>query len=285
MNPLALLALAGVAVAIVALQRSDATTGEKPKQDKGKAPRMPPAAPSVPALLRAALEALPSESSILEPPSSLWDAILGGRVADAFGRRAWRYYAEVVGKNPDGTDRKGGTTCGIFAAYCAAKAGWPATMINRASDDRWAPGSGFRAGDHISKMLDAAKKMGWFIEAKRGGRAQPAAPSSAPIAGTDGWDDDLGAEPFTLRPGDYYWQFRENATYDGKPVDGSHVGIVKSVGEVERDGSRVVVTIDGGDTCSDHQCARWHTRKLTADGFMVYRGASSRLMGVVRAPS
>lgn len=228
-----------------------------------------------PAMLDAALELLPEPASVLEPPSPAWDGVLGGRIGEIFGAPAWRYYAVRVGQNPDGSYRKGGTTCGIFTAYCAAKAGWPIDWINRAPDDKWAPGSGFTPGAHISKLLAGAKKAGWWIPAPTSSASGP-----ANIVG-----DDLGAS-FELQPGDYYHQNHDGATYNGKPADGSHVGIIFSVSSPDARGFRQVVTLDGGDTnAKGEQCAKRHTRTLSPQWTLTYAGTESRLVGIVRRPA
>lgn len=296
MNPILL--IAGAVALVFFWNRSTGKGDALPADEKSPPPG--------PAMLRVALELLPDANAILQVPLALWDQILGGRTGESFGAAAWRYYAIFVGENPDGTKRKGGTTCGIFTAYVAARAGFPVAFINRAVDDAWAPGSGFKAGDHISKFLAAARSAGWWIPASfpRPDAPKPA-PEGAAVAGRvnpqnvvtaqrgDGWKRmqlapegaDVGAgEAFVLLPGDYYLQNREGAVYGGRPVDGSHVGIVQAVSEPDAQGRRTVITIDGGDTCDKGQCARWHTRTLSASGIMSYRGTESRLVGVVRRP-
>ncbi len=289
-------------------------------------------------LRQVVLGLLPNDKSTLAPPDDTWNAILGGKRPDSFGGPAWRYFAMFIGQNPDGTKRKGGTTCGIFAAACAAKAGWDVSLINRATDDTWAPGSGFTPGAHIYKLLGAAKKRGWVVDFKPPAplvagaaelpplvacrhcgsalgqvRVRPA-PIGAMIdsveigeAESPWWEPkclgcggshplaapgafELGAAPgssngFTLLRGDYFYQDRKGAMYDGKPVDGGHVGIVADVGEPDAQGVRLISTVDGGFTnAAGQQSARWNQRKFFPDGRLVLLPymIEAKLVSVVR---
>lgn len=213
----------------------------------------------------ATLEALPDRNSVLEPPMPLWDAILGGRKGEYLGAPSWGYFSVYSGTNPDGTKRKGGTTCEIFVAYCMAKAGWPLDFINRAKDDPVAPGAGFNAGMHAVKIKAAAQQRGWIVTPPHG------------VAGPD--------TPLMIA-GDAYCTTRPGATYDGKPVSGEHMGIVLDVSEPNAAGQRTVVTADGGQTnVKGEQCAHWNTRTLFPDGRLVANGVESKLEWVVRAPA
>lgn len=210
-----------------------------------------------PALKQAALDTLPDKYSILTGDDPTWNEMLGGNKSTYLGGDSWRYYSVFAGENPDGTKRKGGTTCGVVAAYWASKAGWPADMINRAPDDPFAPGGGFTNGAHISKIHEGARKRGWLI--------------SSPSA-----DD--------VRAGDYLCMVRSGATYDGKAASGEHVDVVLDVGEPDSSGKRTITTADGGQSCGGSQCAHWNERVLTGDGMLTGVGEPARLAWIVRAP-
>jgi len=180
----------------------------------GGAPPPPPAPAPAPkkgrtlndALLASTLELLPTSSTVLRPGDAVLDGVYGQRKPDAFGAPVWGYYQTILGKNDDGTPRKGGTTCGIVLAYEMAKAGWPVEMINRLPTDPVAPGSGFTPGLHISKIVGYAQKKGWY---KR-------------TPGTD------------LQPGDAY-----HIDHPEKP-NSDHVGVIVGVN------GNQIETADGG---------------------------------------
>jgi hypothetical protein len=183
-------------------------------------------------------------------PSPTWDAILGGRRGEVFGGPAWGYYQTWVG--PSEAQRvSGGTTCGIVLAYLLAKSGAPVDMVNRLPTDPVAPGSGFVPGAHISKALAGAKKAGLYID-----------------------------KPRRLVPGWAYW-----IDHEGRPGS-DHVGTVYAVGPVKPDGTREVLTADGGQTCPNDQpstqCMKFQTRTLSADGStLTLAGSVARLLGAI----
>lgn len=260
--------------------------------------RRPPAAPALEApvgtpnarLLAAALSSLPSASAVLKPPDTLWDQILGGRLAPFLDGLTWGYFSTWLGTKPDGEKKRGGTTCGIVAAYWAARAGWPVAWINRRKDDAAAPGGGFTPGAHITKLHEGARKAGWLITFD----ASPASSSSTRPATS------ISGVPVELRPGDLYGTEKpEGLVFDGQKVDSTHVGVVKSVGTPDAKGNREVVTLDGGQTCTGEggrpmQCAHWNTRRLTPAGLLVMlvkdnngqfrEGPAARVSWVIRAP-
>lgn len=204
-------------------------------------------------LRSAALEVLPSKDAVLQPPDPTWDAILGGRKGDSFGGAAWGYFAVYVNEK-DGKKVKGGTTCGIFAAYCAGKAGWPVEMVNRKPDDPVAPGASFVPGAHILRVYEGAQKRGWIKK---------------------------GVAP---EPGDYYCVTHEGATYDGKAVSGEHVGVVIDVSDAAADGTRKVTTADGGQSnAKGEQCAHQNARTWYPDGRLTLTaGDNGKLAWIVR---
>ncbi len=298
MNPLLLVPLAlvvGVAY-LLARARKGAVVLTLPAS--GAPPPAPSSAPApAPAadtpnarLLAAALASLPSSSAVLKPPSPLWDQILGGKLADYLDGLTWGYFATWVGKNADGSKKKGGTTCGIVVAYWAAVAGWPRPWINRKKGDPVAPGDGFAPGLHISKIREGARKDGWLITFAAAPSSGPKAPPATSISGV----------PVELQPGDLYATEKPGGLiFDGQSVDSTHVGVIKSVGPPDGKGNREVITIDGGQTCQGDagpvQCAHWNTRVLspnglltlmpkTADGKKGPAGTAARVAWVVRAP-
>lgn len=330
MNPLLLpAAIAALAMAYLFRRRRPTALGAAPVASSPNA-----------RLLQAALELLPDKGSVLSPPSPVWDAVLGGRIGDSYGAPSWGYFATYIGVLPDGTKRKGGTTCEIFMTCCAGKAGWPRSWINRRPDDPMAPGDGFTPGMSKAKIEAGARAAGW-LRVVNSAPASSASAGPALMAGATGatgmgaaakardvsahdpgdyghldgvrvWhdaddyagacDDALGAAagssappaldpkaPDALLAGDYYCTLRPGATYNGHPVDGSHVGAVAIVEPPNEKGERVVWTIDGGQTCSCQdgpcQCAKWNRRVLRPDGWLVGpTGVAARLVWVIRAP-
>ncbi len=222
-------------------------------------------------LRAAALANLPDKDAVLTLGNPTWDLILGGRKPDYLGGPTWGYYATYAGQNPDGTKRKGGTTCGTVNAYWAGKAGFPVDMIDRLPSDP-VPGSGFQFGESISKFYAGARRRGWVVTAS--------APASARVAGLG---DAADARP--LRPGDYYCVVHDGATYNGQPSSGEHVGVILDVSGPNAEGARTVRTADGGQLCGPNgdQCAHWNTRTLTSNGQLVLNGSAGRLAWVVRA--
>jgi len=189
-----------------------------PTADAG--PTTPDAPPTrAEALLRVVRGFLPEETSILAEPDPRWDAILGGRK----GPDLWAYYQWAKGA-------KYGTTCGIFAAACAAYAGLPREIINREPPE----GSGYVPSHHIKRIWDGAGPLGWRMA----------------------YDGKSG-----LVPGDIYCQAR-NGTFNGKPTRIEHVGIVLSCLEDGR-GGWILETADAGQTHPEtlRQCAK-RTRRI-----------------------
>lgn len=224
------------------------------------------------ARLRAvALVDLPDAATILTLGNPLWDLMLGGRKPDYLGGPAWGYYSTFAGLNPDGTKRKGGTTCGTVAAYWAARAGFPADMIDRLPTDP-APGSGFTPGASISKFYQGAQRRGWV---RTGGIPGP---HLAGLAGPP-----LAIPQAVIVPGDYYCIVKDGATYNGQPSSGEHVEVCLDVSAPNAKGDRTVRSAAGGQECGDKQCAHWVTRILTTGGMLVRDGEARRLAWIVRA--
>lgn len=199
------------------------------------------------ALLSVARQLFPTPSTVLRPGDPVLDPIYGGRVADIAGGPSWGYYSVHL-PGPNGTTHSGGTTCGIVLAYELARAGWPKDMVNRSRLDPVAPGSGFTPGMHISKIVGGAKQRGWYRD-----------PTSTPP-----------------QPGDAYHE-------DHPPRPNSdHVGGILSVSDPRADGTRQVITFDGGaGTGAD---AQLHTRTLSADGqSLSLDGVPARVLGWIRA--
>lgn len=187
-------------------------------------------------LIQIATNYLPSSKSTLGEPDPRWDAILGGKVnADE-----WKVYS-----------RNFGTTCGVVAAAWLEEAGGPPDMINRAAPK----GSGFKPGWHIIKIVEGAKKRGWYR-----------APSKGELP--------------ELNPGDFYGSnhpAKDKKT--GKTIDGTHIGLVLSV---ERVGDELhIETADGGQGSWTKQFAARKKRVLRIssgntpyiDGTMIPAGA------------
>ena len=201
-------------------------------------------------LLAAALAVVPP-GTVLHPvlgtPDPVLDPVYGGRKPDMNGAPAWAYYQMILGKNPDGSVRKGGTTCVITLTYFAALAGWPKEMINREPTDQWATGGGFTPGS--MKFLDVAKKRSWYK-------------SGAAI-------------------GDWQATDAYHIDHVGKP-NSDHVGLVETVSDPAADGTRQIGTIDGGQgTGADIQR---NTRTLSADGkTLTLNSVPARVLGVIRA--
>ena len=221
-------------------------------------------------LRAAALHDLPDPSTVLTLGNPTWDVVLGGRKPYYLGGPTWGYYSTFAGENPDGTKRKGGTTCGTVAAYWLSKAGFPADMIDRAPTDP-APGGGFTPGASISKVLAGAQKRGWLLT----GKLAPAAVAGVGVAAS--------TSTLVLQPGDYYCIVHDGATYDGKASSGEHVEVVLDVSSPNAAGDRSVRAAAGGQKCGENECARWVTRTLTAGGQMVRDGEARRLAWIVRA--
>ncbi len=200
------------------------------------------------ALLAVATQLFPNNATVLQPGSPLFDVIHGGRRPDAFGAPSWGYYSIFVGRNADGSPRSGGTTCGVVLGYELARARWPADMINRLPTDA-APGSGFDIGMHVTKFIAGARERGWYHGA-----------------------------PFEPQPGDGY-----HADHPPKP-NSDHVGVIVSVSAPRADGTREVVTVDGGQPPGWY--AHRNTRILSADGrTLTLSGVPARVVGYIRADS
>lgn len=178
-------------------------------------------------LVAAALASLPNPDTVLGEPSPEWDELLGGRKSP----NQWRYY-----------ERGYGTTCGVVAAAWAEKAGWPAELINRDPPG----GSGFKIGEHISRLHDGAKKLGWL---------------HTPVAG----------ELPDLRPGDILGTTHPSVDKSGNPITGEHVDVVLS-----NDGQGNLETADGGQTDDNgNQAAKRRKRHVDANGTVVTPGSSN----------
>jgi hypothetical protein len=214
------------------------------RRRKGKRVDVPPSvSPMNAALLGAGRDLVPDASTVLRPGDARLDPVYGGRVADVAGAPAWRYY-DV--KLADGSS--GGTTCGVALAYLLGRAGWPADMVNRAPDDAWAPGGGFVPGLHVSKIVGGARSRGFYL---------------GPQAGP--------------QVGDAY-----HVDHPGRP-NSDHVGLVKYVGAPLPNGTRAVVTIDGGQETG--ATVREEERVLSADGrTLTLGGVPARVLGWIRAP-
>ena len=264
-----LLALGAVAALALTLRSDTASPwlpAPSPTKPRGKSN------PMNDRLLAAALADLPDASAVVSPGSPTtgdrFDAAAGGRRPDYLGAPAWAYYTTFASVAPDGSKRWGGSTCATFVAYWMAKAaGWPASMVDRSPADAFgAPGSGFQPGMSLAKVVGGAKAAGLYVTADSPG--------------------------FEFRPGDVYHQ-------DHPPAANSdHVGVVRSVGEPRADGTREVVTVDGGQgaavqlpgadaaanaALSRGASARWQARVLSADGrTLSLGGVPARLLGVVR---
>lgn len=191
-------------------------------------------------LLRVVAAQLPEPTSIFAEPNPQWDAVLGGKQ----GPDRWRYYQWAKGS-------KYGTTCGIYAAACAALAGWPRELINREPPE----GSGYKPGYHIARLWDGGKALGWRLD-------------------YDGKS--------ALVPGDIYCQVHEGL-FNGKPTRIEHVGIVLSC--VADGAGWSVETADGGQTHPEtgRQCATrtrraLHGRTITNTKY----GATAELIWLVR---
>ena len=193
------------------------------------------------ALLSAVLELLPTASTVLRPGDAALDPVYGGRRADAFGAPAWGYYQRKIASG------SGGTTCGTVLAYWMGRAGWPLDMIDRAPTDPVAPGASFTPGLSVSKIIDGAKRRGWYQ------------------AGGMSW-----------QPGDAYH-------VDHPPrVNSDHVGAVVSVSAPRADGTRIIETGDGGQ--GDGADVKRNLRTLSADGStLTLDGVPARVLGTLRA--
>jgi hypothetical protein len=188
---------------------------------------------------------------VLGTPDPVLDPVYGGRGPDMNGAPSWKYYQMILGRNADGSVRKGGTTCVITLTYLMGLSGWPKEMINRDPADQWATGSGFTPGS--MKLISVAKKLGYYKD-----------PVTA-FSG-DGW-----------QAGDGY-----HIDHPEKP-NSDHVGMVSAVSAPAADGTRTVETIDGGQgTGADITRS---LRKLSADGKTLTSplGVSARVLGIIRA--
>lgn len=191
---------------------------------------------------------------VLRPGDAALDPVYGGRVADQYGAPAWAYYSTKIGP-----DTSGGTTCSTVLAYLMSRAGWPMDMIDRAPTDPVAPGGGFTPGMSMSKIVYGAKHP-----PKRSGRSV--------------WYLDAPVEPLL---GDAYH-------VDHPPkANSDHVGVVVRVGDRAADGTREIVTIDGG--AGSGADVQRQTRVLSADGrtltLILPNGVRvpARMLGVIRA--
>jgi len=162
------------------------------------------------------------------------------------------------GRLPGGGDGKWryyetghGTTCGVTLAYLMGRAGWPGDLVNRDPDDAYgAPGGGFEIGAHISKIVGGALRRHWYLEP---------GPGVVP------------------RPGDAYHVDRP------PKVNSDHVGLVESISSPRSDGTRLLVTVDGGQGATGADVKR-STRTLSADGrTLATNGAPARMLGWIRA--
>lgn len=173
-------------------------------------------------VLAAAKRLIPAPPAVLGRGDPAWDDAMGGIKG---GEGVWRYYGEGFG-----------TTCGVVAAYIAFLAGLPAELINRDAPE----GSGFRVGEHIARLYQGAKALGWLRQPE-GGQVD-------------------------LKPGDIYCTVRSGATWNGAPASGEHVGVVLSVSEPDASGNRTVETADGGQRDANGlQCAKRNTRTLKGE--------------------
>lgn len=266
-----LVALAIGAALTLAVRRAEAPSPWLPP-----APRTPPtrlarkSSPMNDKLLAAALADLPDASAVVRPGDPDFEAAAGGRRPDYLGAPAWRYYSTFASVDPAGNKRWGGSTCSTFLGKWMGQAGWPGDLLDRAADDPvapGAPGTSFQPGASLSREVAGAKRRGWYVPAD--------------------------SEGFDLRPGDAY-----HVDHEGRP-NSDHVGVVKGVGDPRTDGTREVVTIDGGQgaavqlpgadaaanaALSRGASARWQTRTLSADGRTLTLGsAPARVLGVIRA--
>lgn len=145
----------------------------------------------------------------------------------------WRYY-----------ERGFGTTCGVVAASWLEDAGAPPEMINRNPP----LGDGFKMGWHIIKARDGARKRGWLRE-----------PQSDQLP--------------DLRPGDLYATNHPAKDKNGKPIDGTHIGLVVAV---EHAGDAInIETADGGQGPWRKQSAMRVARTVRiSDGSLKYADGS-----------
>src|SRR5271166_2672235 len=164
--------LLGFAVVAVVLLAAKSIAQERPPVFDASNPP-PPAVPGPPPkrtgklnddLLAAAVALIPP-GVVLRASDAAIDPVYGGRKADLNGAPVWAYYQTILGTNPDGSFRKGGTTCGIVLGYLMSLAGWPKDMVNRSPTDAWAPGGGFTPGEPIAKEIGGAKKHGYYKDA------------------------------------------------------------------------------------------------------------------------
>lgn len=182
-------------------------------------------------LVAAALEDLPNPDSVLGEPDPRWDALLGGKKS----ANQWAYY-----------ERGFGTTCGVVTAAWAEKAGWPAALINRDPPG----GSGFKIGEHISRLHDGARSLGWLHTPNKG-------------------------ELPPLAPGDILGTEHPSTDKNGNPITGEHVDVILSV-TAQPDGTLAIETADGGQEDSHgNQAAKRRQRIVHANGTVVSPGSGN----------
>jgi hypothetical protein len=197
------------------------------------------------ALLDANLKFVPDATTVLSPGNPILDVAYGGRLPDMHGGPAWKYYQTYL----DDAKKSGGTTCSTWLAYVMALAGWPAEMIDRSTTDP-APGGGFTPGWSMTKIVAGAQRKGWY-------RKKPAA-------------------------GDWQRSDVYHIDHAEKP-NSDHVGQVLEVGDPQPDGTRRVVTLDGGQGQPGYH-VQWQTRILSADGStLTLQGVPARVLGLIRA--
>ncbi len=209
-------------------QETKTSSSEAPTAPTSTTPLVSPLASR---LLQVALNYLPESKSRISEPDPRWDKILGGRTS----ADSWKYYS-----------RNFGTTCGVVAASWLEEAGGPPDMINRDPPG----GSGFKNGWHIIKIMEGAKKLGWFRKP------------------TNGQLPDL-------QPGDFYGSnhpAKDKKT--GAVIDGTHIGTVLSV---DRSGDTMTIeTADGGQGDWIHQSAARRKRTL-----FISKGATPYIDGTL----
>jgi hypothetical protein len=234
-------------VALVLVVKST-KPGEKPAEKPAEKPK---GTTLNDRLLAATLELLPTATTVLKPGAQILDVVYGGRKPDLYGGPVWGYYQTYLGENPDGSKKSGGTTCSTVLAYLLGKSDWPADMIDRAPTDP-VPGGGFTPGRSLTNIVYGAKKAArkWYLE-------KPGA---------------------NLRPGDAY-----HIDHEGK-LNSDHVGVILEVGDALPDGTRRIVTADGGQGHPGYE-VHWNARILSADGStLTLNGVPARLLGAIRAP-
>lgn len=147
--------------------------------------------------LNVILQDLPDPTSTIDRSSERFDALMGGKT----GNGTWGRYA-----------RNYGTSCAVTVTGWLLDAGAPPDMLNAPAPG----GGGFVPGAHFARLMDGAKKRGWW---------KTATPGQTP----------------DLRPGDIYMIQHGPQT--------EHTGAIVTV-TTNADGSITANTADGGQISS-----------------------------------